>query len=148
MTLSETSITRKPHTRKPWKTFAAAVIVLVATAGSTVAYTRRSAAERLRADIRTHAPIGSSRQSVDEYLRFSGLRMGIAAFDYPEFDPRQGTLIIGSVPEPEYLRSIRLVIPAFETRGPYFVLYFDHKGPDGNLIRYNVSNKPIQVAPP
>src|SRR5256885_351652 len=70
-----------------------------------------NSADQLQADISAHLPIGTSRQKLDEFLKVRGLDRGIAAFDYPHGDPRQGTLIIGVTPLPEYLRRIRDFVP-------------------------------------
>ena len=138
---------RSRRSRK-WFWLGVGAVALLVAVVSALVYLRQPATERLRADIAAQMPIGSTRERVDQYLESSGLNRGIFANDYPSGDPREGMLIVGVVPEPVYFRRIRDIIPAFGVQGPYFAFHFDKKGPDGKLIRTEVSGNPIPIPPP
>ena len=73
--------------------------------------------------------------------------LGEAYFDYHTGDPRQGTLIIGYPRSQGLAYKLEKMCPWLHTPEVNVVFYFDHKGPDGKLVSYQVSDKPIPIFP-
>jgi hypothetical protein len=133
-------------TRKHFVSLLAPVLVVLAGIGvlAGIVSFRPPSTERLKADIRSQIPIGSTRPKVVEFMKAQGIEE--ALFDYHPGNPRQGTLIIGVVAPPQIVRTAKHICPWLEVPLVHLTFYFDHRGPDGKLTNYQVSDKRIPIA--
>ncbi len=116
-----------------WVCLLLPAVAVLATLGW-LAHRHLTIVESVRAEILTRAPVGSSRDQVDQAV--APLRVDWAQFDYPSGDPRQGTLSTG------------VMRPALAFRQVHLVLHYDRARPGGKLTALEVSEAPIDVPSP
>jgi hypothetical protein len=121
-------------------------LILLLVMFAAIVFLHQSSTKQMQANIQSEIPIGSSRSKVDAFIKAHGIDQ--AAFDYIAGDPRQGTLIIGVVDPSPLVRRVQNLFPALQISTIHVNFYFDHKGPDGKLIHYQVSDKFIPFPPP